>query len=223
MRVIDAAEFVSAHAPMPLGENEIHLWFFPAATTRASKADHTRQLRELLEAYLHVDASALRIERDAHGKPFLGEAHAAALHFNLAHSAEALVVALARSQALGIDIETARRTRPWIELARRYFTPGEVTALAALPLDRLGPAFVQLWSCKEAVLKALGRGIAFGLERLDFVLEADGSVTGLRAIAAEAGPVQEWQLLRLEPVPGLCGALAWRGAPMRVCSFRAES
>ena len=220
MRVMGATEFVRADAPMPLGADDIHLWFFPAA--RAGKRDHARELRELLGAYLGVDETAIRIERDAHGKPFLGGAHTAALQFNLAHSADALIVALARVQPLGIDIESTQRTRPWLELARRFFTPGECAALTALPPERLGAAFVRLWSCKEAVLKALGRGIAFGLERLDFALDAAGNVAGLHAIAAEAGTAADWQLQQLAPAPGLCGALAWRGPPMRICSFKAE-
>lgn len=208
---------------MPLAENDIHLWFFPAPAASAAKVDHTQRLRELLAAYLRSDVVAPQIERNAHGKPFLREPQGAALQFNLAHSADAMIVALARTQALGIDIESTGRARPWIELAQRFFTAGEGQALAALPTDRVGTAFVRLWSCKEAVLKALGRGIAFGLERLDFVLDAAGEVSGLHAIAAEAGTAEDWQLLRLEPAPGLCGALAWRGAPMRVCSFRAEA
>lgn len=222
MRAIAATEFVLARAPMPLGENDIHLWFFPAPTAR-TRIDHAPQLRALLAAYLRGDATGLQIERNAHGKPFLREPHGAALQFNLAHSADAMIVALARAQALGVDIESTARARPWIELAQRYFTAGEGQALAALPTDRIGTAFVRLWSCKEAVLKALGRGIAFGLERLDFALDHEGEIAGLRAIAAEAGAAADWQLLRLEPAPGLCGALAWRGAPMRVCSFRAEA
>lgn len=222
MHEIVSREFVHARAPMPLGEDEIHVWFFAAPAAHDVRTGLSLHLRELLGAYLRADAASLCIERDMHGKPFLGAPHEGAMQFNLAHSADALIVALARTQPLGIDIETTRRKRPWIELARRYFTIGEGMALAALPADRLGAAFVQLWSCKEAVLKSLGRGIAFGLERLDFAIDAQGTVTGLRAIAAEAGPVEEWQLRQLAPAPGLCGTLAWRGPAMRVCSFRAE-
>ena len=82
---------------------------------------------------------------------------------------------------------------------------------------------MQLWSCKEAVLKALGRGIAFGLERLDFALDAEGGVLSLRAIASEAGAAIDWRLLLLAPAPGLRGALGWHGTAMRICSFRAET
>ncbi len=223
MRVIAATEFRPVSAPQSLADDEIHLWFFPTSKADAGKVDHAHQLRVLLGAYLHIDAADLRIERNEHGKPFLGAAHTAALQFNLAHSADALIVALARAQVLGVDIENMRRARPWMELARRYFTAREYAALDALAPERLGVAFVRLWSCKEAVLKALGRGIAFGLERLDFELDAAGDVIGLQAIAAEAGDAAEWRLLRLAPLPDLCGALAWRGPAMRVCSFRHET
>lgn len=223
MQTVRASQIFSSRPPQPLADDEIHLWFFGADTAGTRKFDPASQLRELLAAYLQAEPALLHFERTSHGKPFLLPPHDQRLQFNLAHSADALIVALSRSQTLGVDIEATRRPRPWLELAQRFFTAAEYTTLVGLPPETLATAFVELWSFKEAVLKALGRGIAFGLERLEFALQADGAVTGLRAIAAEAGPVREWQLLGLAPAPGLCGALAWRGPPMRVCSFRAET
>jgi 4'-phosphopantetheinyl transferase len=121
---------------------------------------------------------------------------------------------------VGVDIESGTRQRPWLALAQRYFTPREYAALAALPPGRLASAFVELWSCKEAVVKALGRGIAFGLHRLGFAWAADGTLAGLREIDPDAGAVDEWHVIRLAPGPGLVGALAWRGPGRRLLALR---
>ena len=222
MQIVHDHEFLRCQPPQPLADDEIHLWFFAPDTAPTAKSAPTSLLHELLSTYLQTDPAMLRFDRTPYGKPFLLPPHDTYLQFNLAHSADALIVALSRAQTLGVDIEAIQRPRPWLELARRFFTAAEYAALAALPPERLPAAFVELWSAKEAVLKALGRGIAFGLERLEFALDPHGRVAGLRTIAAEGGAPADWQLLRLAPGSGLCGTLAWRGPSMRVCSFRAS-
>src|SRR3546814_13489669 len=58
-------------------------------------------------------------------------------------------------------------------LAERFFVRSETGALLALPAEAREAAFVRLWCAKEAVLKAHGRGLAFGLDRLEFALCGD--------------------------------------------------
>ena len=156
------------------------------------------------------------IERDGAGKPRLADG---ALQFNLSHSGENLLIGLSRTQALGVDIESGARRRPWIEIAQRYFTAEETAALAALPDNDLARGFLELWSAKEAVLKAIGRGIAFGLDRVGFGLDAVGTTERLVRIADEAGTPEQWQVVRLLPLPGVTGALAWRGPDMKLRAF----
>lgn len=219
MRMLTAADFVAASPPVELDDDEIHLWFFPRwRTGERTKADAMRCLRTLLGVYLATDADRLRIERNAAGKPYLADA---LLQFNISHSGDALLIGLSRAQPLGVDIEGGARPRPYLEIARRYFTDREAAALAALGADRLVPGFLGLWSAKEAVLKAIGRGIAFGLDRVGFALDAGGDVRELAHVAAEAGAPADWRVVRLTPQTGMTGALAWRGPPHRVRAFSA--
>ena len=69
-------------------------------------------------------------------------------------------------------------------------------------------AFLRLWCAKEAVLKAHGHGISFGLDRLRF--EDEGG--GLRLVACDPalGAPEDWSLQELQPAPDYLGALAWR-------------
>jgi 4'-phosphopantetheinyl transferase len=223
MRLLNAEDFLPVRPPVTLRDDEIHLWFFPQCGIAVSaRGDYERCLRDLLAPYLQIDARALLFERDPHGKPFLARLPAtAALQFNLSHTGAALLVGISRSQALGVDLETVQRTRPWTDLAQRYFAADESSALAALPPEQQTQAFLDLWSCKEAVLKALGRGIAFGLHRLSFALDAAGAVTGLAQIADEAGQHDRWQVVRLRPDASLVGALAWYGTARNVRAFQA--
>lgn len=219
MRLLAAADFALATPPLPLAMDAIHLWYFRGV----AKAEHATLLRRLLAGYLGAALADLVIERDAYGKPRLVGTQEASMQFNLSHSGSSLIVALARDQAVGVDIEDGLRSRPWLALAERYFAQAEYERLARLPEASLAARFIELWSCKEAVLKALGRGIAFGLHRLRFEWDVRGQLARLAGIDAAAGPASEWQVIRLAPAPGVAGALAWRGPPRPLLAFAART
>ena len=70
---------------------------------------------------------------------------------------------------------------------------------------------MRLWCAKEAVLKAHGRGLVFGLHRLAFA--ADGGYWRMTDCAPELGTPADWTLHALAPMPGYVATLAWRPAP----------
>jgi 4'-phosphopantetheinyl transferase len=211
--------FVATAAPPPLAADEIHVWHVvlgAALKPREITAAAHAFLGRLLMAYANVDAPPA-IARTERGKP-----HAPSLpklDFNLTHAREQVLIAVAREQPVGIDLERIDREIEIDDIARRYFSPGEADAIEALPPARKLAAFLRLWTCKEAVLKALGEGISFGLDRVTFALDDDGMPSHVASIAAEAGPPDRWQLARIDPTPGYLGALAWRGANRRIRTF----
>jgi len=215
MQTLTTEHFETARYPVPLESDEIQLWFFSGPDAVAGATDAC--VLTLLAAYLGCRADALTLRRGEHGKPYL--APPGTLEFNLSHSAGGLLIGISRQQALGVDIERLARVRPALELAQRFFHPEEASALAALERDRVLPAFLQLWSCKEAVVKALGRGIGYGLDRVAFALDPDGAPDRLNVIAGSALTAQEWHIVQLEPVPGWIGALAWNGPPRQIRAF----
>jgi 4'-phosphopantetheinyl transferase len=218
MRELGPEDFLPAPPSVPLGDDEIHLWFFPQWNAPVDAAD-SLPLRTLLAGYLNREAMTVRIERSDHGKPYV--AGKPALEFNLSHSAGAALVALSRNQPLGVDLEIPRRPRPVLALAQRFFAPAEAAALAALPEARRQTAFLNLWSGKEAVLKALGRGIAFGLDRIVFDLDARGEDLCLQRFDLEPAPAS-WRIVPLHPVACAVGALAWHGPECRLRAFNAS-
>jgi 4'-phosphopantetheinyl transferase len=206
------ADFAPASPPQALADDEIHVWFFPR-WERTPDAAQSAPVRSLLGAYLDQPGASVRIERGEHGKPRVADAR---LEFNLSHAGTALLLAVSRRIALGIDLESIRRkTRPAVELARRFFTSAEARAVEALPPDRRQDTFLRLWCAKEAALKAHGRGIGFGLDRFEFALDAEGGV------APVAG--NPWRIVALAPSPEYVGTLAWRGPVSRVRAFVAEN
>jgi 4'-phosphopantetheinyl transferase len=161
------------------------------------------------------------LARSQRGKPFAPSLPS--IDFNLSHARDHVLIAVARGQPLGVDIERIDRNVDIEGLSRRFFAASEADALDALPETLRAEAFVRLWTCKEAVLKALGEGLAFGLERVAFALDGAGMPTGLAALASEAGRLDAWQLALLEPASGFLGALAWQGRPRTIRAFVADA
>jgi 4'-phosphopantetheinyl transferase len=196
-----------AVAATQLDDHTIHVW-----QLGYQRGPGRRPLLRLLARYLGVDVDDVRLVEDAHGRPRLDRRHGQVLDFNWSHSGDLALVAVARGIAPGIDVER-RRARPRaLALARRFFDEAEATALAALPEGARDEAFLALWTAKEAVLKAHGRGIGYGLERLRVAMPP----RPLQLLRFEGEDLDAWQLQPLDVAPELIAALAWRGAPREV-------
>lgn len=190
----------SAAAPFP----EAPRWHWLAWRPGARAEDAARTW---LAPQLGCAPHAIALSRDAHGRPRL--ASDAGIDVGWSHSGDGLLLAAGRDVVVGIDLERERPRPRALELARRFFDLGEAEWLEA-QVDEASraAAFVRLWCAKEAVLKAHGRGIAFGLHRLAFA-ERDGALVLARA-HPELGDAAQWQLREFVPHPGYRAALAWK-------------
>ena len=196
--------FAPTAAPPALGHDDIHVWFFPEWRAEGRSAVSSA-VRDWLAGYLGTDATDIDIDYDARGKAHV---RGQALQFNLSHSGGALALAVSRTQPLGVDLEHLRRPRRVAELARRWFAPHEADILAHLPEPERQIAFLRLWTCKEALLKAEGSGLAGALHRAIFDMDERGAITGPRD--------RSWQVATFTPAAGFHGAVAWRGQPRPV-------
>lgn len=196
-----------ANVAEPLRDDEIHVWRL-AYRRELGRAP----LRTVLGYYLGMPADRVALVSGEHGRPQLGPAHDRSLHFNWSHSGGRALIAVARGITPGIDLEQLRTRARALELARRFFTPDEAAGLAALPDVARNAAFLQQWSAKEAVLKSLGRGIAFGLHRLNVA----GAGAPLALTWLDGDDAGAWQLQPLDVGTQHVAALAWRGGPRRI-------
>jgi 4'-phosphopantetheinyl transferase len=117
-------------------------------------------LRAVLAAYVRRSPANLELAAGAHGKPFLREAGApSALRFNLAHTDDLALIAVAWHRDVGVDIEREAPERADLAVAERMFTADEARALAGMPPALRCRAFFALWTAREAYAKAIGRGL----------------------------------------------------------------
>lgn len=159
-----------------------------------------------LASLADAPADALPLHRDAQGRPRFRDGIAADAGWS--HSGDGLLLAFARGATLGVDMEFERPRPNALRIAGRYFTRDETGWLASQPAGLVDFAFLRLWCAKEAVLKAHGRGLAFGLDRLAFE-ERDGVLVLVAADPALGDPAA-WSLHEFSPHPGYRAALAWR-------------
>jgi 4'-phosphopantetheinyl transferase len=163
--------------------------------------------RAWLAGQLGLAPAELPLGRDARGRPRLQlDGH----DCSWSHSGEGLLVVLALGALVGVDCERVHARPRALALAQRFFTAPEHAWLAAhadgAARDR---AFLRLWCAKEAVLKAHGHGLSFGLERLRF--EEDAGGLRLAACDPALGQAGDWRLHEFAPAPDYVAALAWRG------------
>jgi 4'-phosphopantetheinyl transferase len=200
-----------------LAEDEIHVWLarvdVPAETlVRAAEllndAERTRAesfrfdddrarsiiarstLRLLLGRYLDSDPRDFRFVLGEHGKPALAGHE---LEFNVSHSGSRVAIAITSNTPVGVDIECDRPMRRAHAIAKRFFAPAE-----AAEVERDVTRFFPIWTAKEAVIKALGTGLAMDLRSF------------------EAFNMEGWFVRALSLEDGYHGAVAVRGEGWKV-------
>lgn len=172
-------------------------------------------LRELLAQYLDLAPQDIKFEYSPKGKPFLAGQQ---LQFNVSHSHELALYGFARSRRIGVDLEQIRPVKDLEQLAARFFCPSEAEILQALSGPEKETAFFQIWTAKEAYLKAIGEGLAGGLDRVEVSL-ASGQVQKFLRLAGDERAAEGWHLWSFFPNPDYVATIAVEGSD-RPLSFQ---
>jgi 4'-phosphopantetheinyl transferase len=220
----------------PIRADEVHVWLArldvgdawvtrleadlsPDERERASRLRFERDRRRFVAAHAflrrvlaqHVGCAphAVPIERGANGKPELAPPDST-VRFNLAHSHELAVCALAVYRAVGIDVEHVRGLHELEGLGRRVLSERERATLRAWEGELADEAFLTAWTRKEAVLKARGEGLGrepAGVE----VAFGPAEPARLLAVAGEPGGERRWTVQTVDAGPGYVAAVAAAG------------
>ncbi|MBE9170153.1 4'-phosphopantetheinyl transferase superfamily protein [Pleurocapsales cyanobacterium LEGE 06147] len=125
-------------------------------------------LRQLLGAYLDLPGDRLIFNYSSRGKPSLAPSmERANLEFNLSHSQDLAVYGFTLGRRIGIDLEYLRSTTDVEGIASRFFAAKESEIINNLVGEKQQQAFFQIWTAKEAYLKATGEGIAGSLAAVE--------------------------------------------------------
>lgn len=162
-------------------------------------AEAGHPLETVAARYLGVAVDEVSIVRTMEGKPVV---EGATLEVNLAHSGSVALVAVAR-QGVGVDVEQLRAEVASWSLPTHALSPAELARVEAAPDP--ARAFLDLWTRKEALLKAIGLGLAVDPRAIE--LDVNGKIAALPSVM---GPPVDWTLVAL-PLEGYVAAVAVRG------------
>ena len=228
-------------------DGEIHIWSFSlelddacaeavlsvweAARAARFRFVHDRRrfvngrasLRFILGSYLDKPAAELLFSYGPTGKPALAGPHGQeGLTFNLSHSEDRALLAVARRSRLGVDLERVQAFPDLNAVAARFFAAEEVRMLAKIDPSLRTQAFFAIWTRKEALLKAFGAGLSLPLD--EFCVSTD-PLQPARIMSSTCSQLEpgRWSLADVDPGDGTVGfraALAIEGAMLKRRFFR---
>jgi 4'-phosphopantetheinyl transferase len=128
-------------------------------------------LRIELAKVLGVKARLINICLTDYGKPFIPDTD---LPFSISRAKNLFAFAIGESnQYLGVDIEQVKPEIDFMSITRNYFSASEQKLISSLKRrDDQKRTFFELWTRKEALLKAIGVGISGELRKVE-VLEGE--------------------------------------------------
>jgi 4'-phosphopantetheinyl transferase len=172
--VIDEAARASALALLSDDERARH---------EGIRAESDRDEYAAAHALLRVTLSELddrppaswRFAAGPHGKPAL--AHSGPrLTFNLSHARGLVACAVAAGGDVGLDVEPITRATNWRGIASRYFSSAELAEIDHVQPASQATRFFELWTLKEAFVKALGVGLSQPLSAITFSAERPDAI-----------------------------------------------
>jgi 4'-phosphopantetheinyl transferase len=173
-------------------------------------------LRSIVSSYVNSPARELQFAAGPYGKPKLAPIHATEkIEFNLSHSHDVALIAVAQGREIGVDVEWVRKDFVFDEVAQRFFTAREVAALHALPLHLQREAFYKCWTSKEAFLKAKGTGLSGQLDEVEIVF--------IDHVVRVKGTMPNLSLIELTVDGGYVAALVVDGVEPRLRYYAWES
>ena len=134
----------------------------------------TRALaRAVLGEHLERAPADLDFALNAHGRPELSPP--STTHFNLTNTTKLVVCAVVSHREVGVDAEPLDRAADILELSGSVFTSHERDLLGRLEIAARHRRAVELWTIKEAYIKARGLGMTLPVERFEVHFGTEGS------------------------------------------------
>lgn len=169
-------------------------------------------VRQVLGSYIELSPAEVRFSYGDSGKPYL--AGYPELHFNVSHSRNLALIAVARQMQIGVDLEWIDTTVDVPTLSEQYFSRTERAALRSLPATRRVEAFFSCWTQKEALVKGVGCGMSLPLRLLETSIGKDQlQFVDLGPLHAGAGV---WVVRTLSAPSGFIAALAISAKEVRI-------
>jgi len=109
-------------------------------------------LRIIVGRYLNIRPSLIDFKQGINKKPYIKNS---SLFYNVSHSGDWIILAVSGSE-VGVDTERVNPQFDFNDVIKEYFSPGECSFINE---DDSTNRFFMLWTRKEALTKATGKGL----------------------------------------------------------------
>jgi 4'-phosphopantetheinyl transferase len=143
--------------------------------------------------------SQWEFSKNNYGKPSISNAALKnPVQFNLSHTDELIVMAVTKEKQIGVDVEYLPRLGKTLDIANHFFSPSEASQLLALPVEQQRNRFFDLWTLKEAYIKACGMGLSIPLDHFSFSFSPQGKIH-IEFIPERNDRPELWQFWQVQP------------------------
>lgn len=140
-------------------------------------------LRKILSYYGNKRPEEVMFGYTEYWKPYL-LLNPEEIQFNLSYSNNLAVLAITLGCQIGVDVELVKLFDDMTSIAKQFFSAPEYSKLSSLPETGKVEAFYDIWTTKEAFIKAVGKGlsypidkviVSFSINKIPKIIEIDGS------------------------------------------------
>lgn len=164
-------------------------------------------LHKILAIYLSKLKWKVRFDYNNYGKPYLKDNPS--LQFNFSNSYLLSLCAITWDQEVGIDVECIQSNIYAAHIAERFFSLEEKRVLKTLPLKKQLEGFYQIWTLKEAYVKAIGRGLFCSFQ--EFTIDVMAKKNALLEMKEDVEWLEKCSLCPIPSASGYKAALATKG------------
>jgi len=133
-------------------------------------------LRYLLSFYVGSKPHEIEYSVNQFGKPFLKE-ESSRVQFNMSHSKDYAAYIMALDCQVGIDIEWKDKTINFEEISDLVLSPAETNNFNKLDPEGKFHTFYDIWTKKEAIVKAIGEGLSYPLKTIE-IMNSTNNIKG---------------------------------------------
>jgi 4'-phosphopantetheinyl transferase len=200
-----------------------------AESKRAAGFVHEQHRRQFLLAHGFLRAALSKVVpevapaewdflADHYGRPFIvAPVGAGSLHFSLSHTEGCVACTISTCESVGVDVQVTENFDGLLDLAESTFSRNEIAALLRAPPQERQDLFFDLWTLKEAYIKARGMGLHLPLDSFSITI-GSGTSIGITFPPGVGDSAARWRFSRASPSPrhklaiadgsGLSGGLA---------------
>jgi 4'-phosphopantetheinyl transferase len=172
-------------------------------------------VRSVLSLYLkNTSPEQLKFEKNYFGKPYLkNDMLDIPLCFNISHTDKLIVIAVTLDQEVGVDVEYLDRGGDVLNIASSFFSPPEIEQLFNLPIAEQHNRFFDLWTLKEAYIKACGMGLSIPLDHFSYSFSRAGGIS-INFLPERDDRPEYWRFWQINPTKTHKLALALKADTM---------